>query len=148
MMAYQFRFQKLLDIKENEKQKSMAEYQQSVNEFEKVAKKLYECLKKKEDLEEVKKKKLNNGLPVQEMRHYQQFITNLEKTINHYQKLVMLTRNHMNEKQLLLLEKNKEVKQYEKMKQEDYQQFIRNEKKSETSELDQVSLIQYAYRRN
>jgi len=148
MMTYQFRFQKILDIKENEKQKTMAEYQQSVEEFEKVANKLYECLKKKEDLEELKKKKLNNGLSVQEMRHYQQFITNLEKTINHYQKLVMLTRNHMNEKQSLLIEKNKEVKQYEKMKQEDFKQFIQQEKKAETNQLDQVSLIQYSYRRN
>ncbi|MBD4937819.1 flagellar biosynthesis chaperone FliJ, partial [Xanthomonas citri pv. citri] len=31
-MAYQFRFQKLLELKENEKDQSLSEYQQSVSE--------------------------------------------------------------------------------------------------------------------
>lgn len=44
-MAYSFKFQKLLELKENEKDQSFAEYQHSVSEFEKVAEKLYESMR-------------------------------------------------------------------------------------------------------
>ncbi|MDP4122878.1 MAG: flagellar export protein FliJ, partial [Bacillota bacterium] len=89
-MAYQFRFQKLLELKENEKDQSLSEYQQSVSEFENVAEKLYENMSKKELLEQNKEKKLKSGMSVQEMRHYQQFVSNLDNTIYHYQKLVIM----------------------------------------------------------
>ena len=45
-------------------------------------------------------------MSVQEMRHYQQFVSNLENTIYHYQKLVIMKRNEMNEKQEQLTEKH------------------------------------------
>lgn len=91
-MAYQFRFQKLLELKENEKDQSLSEYQQSVSEFENVAEKLYENMSKKELLEQNKEKKLKSGMSVQEMRHYQQFVSNLDNTIYHYQKLASAER--------------------------------------------------------
>ncbi len=46
-MAYQFRFQKSLELKENEKDQTLTEYRQSVSEFETVAEKLYENMSKK-----------------------------------------------------------------------------------------------------
>ena len=57
---------------------SFAEYQHSVSEFEKVAEKLYESMSQKETLEKNKEIKMQTGMSVQEMRHYQQFVTNLE----------------------------------------------------------------------
>ena len=108
-MAYSFKFQKLLELKENEKDQSFAEYQHSVSEFEKVAEKLYESMSQKKRWKN-KEIKMQTGMSVQEMRHYQQFVTNLETTIYHYQKLVMMKRNEMNEKQHDLTEKNIELK--------------------------------------
>ncbi|MFV2051104.1 flagellar export protein FliJ, partial [Metabacillus sp. YM-086] len=116
-MVNPFRFQKIMDVKENEKEQSLAEYNQSVNDFEDVANKLYDSLKQKEVLEETTLARLNSGMSVQEIRHYQQFVSNIEKTITHYQKLVQLTRNRMNEKQIKLMQKNIEVKKYEKLKE-------------------------------
>lgn len=147
-MTYQFRFQKIMDIKENEKEKSLAEYNQSVNDFENVAQKLYDSLKQKEVLEENTLSRLNQGMQVQEIRHYQQFVNNLEKTISHYQKLVVMTRSRMNEKQVKLMKHNIEVKKYEKLKekqQEDYQIGI---KYIENKYMDDLSIQTYMYRGN
>lgn len=55
-MAYQFRFQKLLELKENEKDQSLSEYQQSVSEFENVAEKLYENMSKKNCWNKIRKR--------------------------------------------------------------------------------------------
>jgi flagellar FliJ protein len=137
-----------MDIKENEKEKSLAEYNQSVNDFENVAQKLYDSLKQKEVLEENTLSRLNQGMQVQEIRHYQQFVNNLEKTISHYQKLVVMTRSRMNEKQVKLMKHNIEVKKYEKLKekqQEDYQIGI---KYIENKYMDDLSIQTYMYRGN
>jgi flagellar FliJ protein len=142
-VAYQFRFQKLLELKENEKDQSLSEYQKSVSEFETVAEKLYENMSKKEQLEKNKETKLKSGMSVQEMRHYQQFVTNLENTIYHYQKLVMIKRNQMNEKQNVLTEKNIEVKKFEKMREKQFKMFALEDKAAEMKEMDDISIKQF-----
>lgn len=147
-MGYQFRFQKIMDIKESEKEKSLAEYNQSVHDFENVAHKLYDSLKQKEVLEENTISKLNQGMSVQEIRHYQQFVTNLEKTITHYQKLVLLTRNRMNEKQVKLMQHNLEVKKYEKLKNKQQEDYSFNMKQLENKHMDDLSIQTYMYRGN
>lgn len=147
-MGYQFRFQKIMDIKENEKEKSLAEYNQSVHDFENVAHKLYDSLKQKEELEENTISRLNKGMSVQEIRHYQQFVTNLEKTISHYQKLVLLTRNRMNEKQVKLMQHNIEVKKYEKLKQKQQENYHINMKHLDNKHMDDLSIQSYMYRGN
>ncbi|KKB75601.1 MULTISPECIES: flagellar export protein FliJ [Bacillus] len=142
-MAYSFKFQKLLELKENEKDQSFAEYQHSVSEFEKVAEKLYESMNKKETLEKNKEIKLQSGMSVQEMRHYQQFVTNLENTIHHYQKLVIMKRNEMNEKQHDLTEKNIELRKFEKMKEKQLEMFLIRNKANEMKEMDDISITQF-----
>lgn len=147
-MSINFRFQKIMDIKENEKEQSLAEYNQSVNDFETVANKLYESLKQKEVLEENTLLKLNHGMSVQEIRHYQQFVTNIEKTISHYQNLVLLTRNRMNEKQTKLMYQNMELKKYEKLKEKQHNEFVMTNKQIENKYMDDLSIQTYMYRGN
>jgi len=147
-MSIHFRFQKIMDIKENEKEQSLAEYNQSVNDFETVANKLYESLKQKEVLEENTLLKLNSGMSVQEIRHYQQFVTNIEKTISHYQNLVLLTRNRMNEKQSKLMYQNIELKKYEKLKEKQFNEYVHHSKQLENKFMDDLSIQTFMYRGN
>lgn len=147
-MTYQFRFQKIMDVKENEKEKSLAEYNQSVHDFENVAHKLYDSLKQKEILDENTFTRLNQGMSVQEIRHYQQFVSNLEKTITHYQKLVLLTRNRMNEKQVKLMQHNIEVKKYEKLKEKQQENYLLDMKHLDSKHMDDLSIQSYMYRGN
>ncbi|MDA7025862.1 flagellar export protein FliJ [Bacillus sp. CLL-7-23] len=142
-MAYSFRFQKLLELKENEKDQSFVAYQHSVSEFENVAEKLYESMNQKETLEKSKEMKMQTGMSVQEMRHYQQFVTNLENMIHHYQKLVIMKRNEMNEKQSDLTEKNIELKKFEKMKEKQLEKLTSESKANEMKEMDDISITQF-----
>ncbi|WP_144474873.1 flagellar export protein FliJ [Cytobacillus oceanisediminis] len=145
-MRYQYKFDKILSLKSREMDEAQVVYQDSVKRFEDAAERLYELLKKKEDLESFQSDRLLGGLPVQEIRHHQQFIGNLEKSIAHYQKVVMNARNIMNFQQMQLMEKNKEVKKYEKIKEKDHLQFLANEKYVESRMMDEVSIQQYMNR--
>jgi flagellar FliJ protein len=116
-MAYQFKFEKIMKLREREKDEVLSTYNESVKRFEEAAESLFRSLKKKEDLESYQRSKLENGLSVQEIRHHQTFIHNLQKTIDHDQKVVVHTRNQMNFYQDKLLQKNIEVKKYEVLKE-------------------------------
>ncbi|WP_226643904.1 flagellar export protein FliJ [Mesobacillus subterraneus] len=145
-MRYQYKFDKILSLKTREVDEAQVVYQDSVKKFEEAADRLYHLLKKKEDLESFQSDRLLDGLPVQEIRHHQQFIGNLEKSIDHYQKVVMNARNIMNFQQVKLMEKNQEVKKYEKIKEKDQLQFLAAEKYAENRMMDEVSIQQYMNR--
>ena len=145
-MRYEFKFNKILAVKEREKDEAVNVYQDSVRKFEEVAEKLYELLKRKEDLEEYQSERLHGGLSIQEIRHHQQFIGNIEKMIDHYQKMVVNARNRMLLFQEKLLEKNIEVKKYEKIREKDYLQFTENVKIIEGKQMDDISIQMYMNR--
>ena len=115
-MIYQYKFEKILTIKEKEKSDARTAYNEALKNFEQVAEKLYKLLKKKEELLDYQQVKLTSGLSVQEIRHNQLFMGNLEKLIEQCQKDVIEARYRMNLQQERLKEKNIEVKKYEKIK--------------------------------
>ncbi|MGV3467036.1 MAG: flagellar export protein FliJ [Heyndrickxia sp.] len=145
-MKYQYKFEKVLTYKEREKDEALSVYQNAVKTFEEVAEELYRLLKKKEDLEHFQAKKLEAGSSVQEIRHYQHFIINMDKSIHYYQELVMNARNRMNWCETQLIEKNVEVKKYEKMKIKDYEKFLEHLKLEEDKQTDEISTLQYFHR--
>jgi flagellar protein FliJ len=147
-MAYQFKFEKIMKLKEREKDEVLSTYNESVKRFEEAAENLFRSLKKKEDLESYQRSKLENGLSVQEIRHHQTFIHNLQKTIDHDQKVVVHTRNQMNFYQDKLLQKNIEVKKYEVLKEKGKIVFLEEIRQLEAKQMDDISIQQYMHRGN
>lgn len=147
-MAYQFKFEKIMKLKEREKDEVLSTYNESVKRFEEAAENLFRSLKKKEDLESYQRLKLENGLSVQEIRHHQTFIHNLQKTIDHDQKVVVHTRNQMNFYQDKLLQKNIEVKKYEVLKEKGKIVFLEEIRQLEAKQMDDISIQQYMHRGN
>lgn len=142
-MSYKFKFQKVMSIKENEKNQVLSDYKSSVKEFEEAAEALYDSLKKKEILEENQRQQLQSGLSIQSIRQQQSFITSLEKTIMYYQNLVIKARNKMQQLQTLLTEKNIEVKKYEIMHEKDFAVHEGLLKMQESHLMDEISIQQY-----
>lgn len=145
-MRYHYKFEKVLTVKEREKDEALSTFQSSVKTFEEVAEELYNLLKKKESLEQFQAEKLQSGFSVQEIRHYQHFIVNMDKSISYYQELVMNARNRMNWCEEQLLEKNVEVKKYEKIKIKDYEKYLELQKLEDDKRLDEISTLQYFHR--
>lgn len=145
-MVYKFKFEKIMSLREREKDEALNFYNESVKKFEEVAEKLYELLRKKEDLEMYQNSKLVSGLPIQEIRHHQQFISNLEQLIDHQQKMVMNARNRMLFFQEKLMEKNIEYKKYEKIKEKDLVHFVEAMKSLEGKQMDDISIQMFSNR--
>ncbi len=141
-----FKLTKILNLKEHEKQKALHEYEEARNRFEEVAEKLYHFLKQNEDYEEQHKQQLQSGLAIQHIRSFQHFMSNLQLVIDHYQHLVMQARQHMELKQLKLVELNVEVKKYEKIKEKHDEMIATQMRIAEQKQMDDISIQQYCYR--
>ncbi|MBB5147875.1 MULTISPECIES: flagellar export protein FliJ [Ureibacillus] len=143
MVQYTYRFEKLLTIREQEKQQTEMAYKESVRSFEKVATQLYELLKKKENLIEYQNERLKNGLTIDEIHHFAKFIDSLEHTIDEVQQKVKQARVKMQWYEQKLVEKNLEVRKYEKMREKDYSAFQEEQNRLEAQHLDEISSLMY-----
>ena len=91
-MKYQYRFANILTVREQEKHETEIAYKESVRAFEDVATRLYDLLKKKEDLLEYQRQRLHIGASIDEISHYANFINSMEKTIEDVQQKVVQAR--------------------------------------------------------
>lgn len=147
-MEVDYRLNKLLLIKENEKDKVIGEYNDAVQTFEEVGNNLYKLLKQKEEIEAQYDLQMQYGLDVQRLQQLKRYLLQLEKSIKDKQHEVAKARQHMNVKEKLLLDKNIEVKKYEKMKEKAQVAFYQYEKSVETKLMDEISIQQYMNRGN
>ncbi|MFS0782301.1 flagellar export protein FliJ [Bacillus sp. 1P06AnD] len=148
MMGYQYKFEKILSLKDKEKKDAQAQYGHAVEAFEKAAENLYELLKKKETLHGLQQDKLVSGLSIIEIRHNQLFMDNLENLIAFAQQEVLKTRTQMNHMQNRLIDKNVEVKKYEKIKEKQYSKFVENIKQLEKIQMDDISIQTFLSKEN
>lgn len=143
MTSYIYRFEKVLTIREQEKNETEMAYKESVRSFEEIASKLYSLLKKKEDLLDFQQDRLSVGSSIEEIHHYARFIDSLEKTITDVQQKVVQARAKMNWHEEKLLEKNLEVRKFEKMREKDFKLFQQEQDRIEGVFLDEISSLTY-----
>ncbi|RUL55805.1 MULTISPECIES: flagellar export protein FliJ [Lysinibacillus] len=143
MVHYTYRFEKILTIREQEKQQTEIAYKESVRAFEEVATKLYEMLKKKEDLIAYQNERLTIGATIDRIHHFATFIDSLEKTIAELQTKVIQARAKMQWHEQKMLEKSLEVRKFEKMKEKDLQSFRVEQDRIESLYLDELSTLMY-----
>ncbi len=143
MSNYIYRFEKILDVKDQEKSEAESAFKESVQVFEEIATKLYDLLKKKEDLIGYQLERLKVGSSIDEINHYSKFIDSMEKTIADVQQKVVQARAKMSWHEQKLLEKNLEVRKYEKMRENDFEIFKEDQQRIEAIQLDELSTIAY-----
>jgi flagellar protein FliJ len=143
MTQYIYRFENILNVREQEKNETEIAYKEAVRTFEEIATKLYELLKKKEDLLAFQQERLVTGSSIDEISHYARFIDSMEKTIEDVQKKVVQARAKMNWHEQKLLEKNLEVRKFEKMRERDFETYKEEQLRLETILLDEISSLTY-----
>ncbi|WP_102692663.1 flagellar export protein FliJ [Rummeliibacillus pycnus] len=143
MQTYKYRFDKVIIVKQQEKDQTEIAYKDATKSFEDVATKLYNLLKKKEDLIVFQEKKLKKGATIDEIHHYTRFLDSVEKSIEDTQQKVIRARTKMEWHKDKLLEKSLECRKYEKMKEKDYQTYQKEQDRIEMIHLDELSSIAY-----
>lgn len=147
MTQYHYRFEHILTYQEQKKNETEADYKGAVDQFEQVATRLYELLKKKEQLIADYENKLAAGFSIEQIKLTTQYLEKLERLIAEVQQQVIDHRARMNWYEEKLLEDTIEVKKYQKMREKDVELFLEEEQHKEALFLDEISTQQYTRNR-
>lgn len=134
---------KILHIRENEKKHAEQIHQQSVKKFERLAIKMYETLKKKEEAEEEYESTISYSVSIEKMGQYTHYIEQLNQEVSFMQKQVNDARNIMDNSQQVVTNAHIEMKKVEKiidMRNEENKQIIQ---KKESRFMDELSMQQF-----
>ncbi|HET7629060.1 MAG TPA: flagellar export protein FliJ [Bacillales bacterium] len=145
-MSFQFTLQKLLTVKENEKQHMERSYQKAYANFEKIAQTLYTFLKQKETIERLQAEGIQQGAVIGEIQKWQSNLDHVQKEIDHFQPLFQMARQEAERSKASLIEKSIDVKRYEKLKKLEYEKFLKKRKAEEMAQMDELSTTRFAHR--
>ncbi|PID22630.1 flagellar export protein FliJ [Sporosarcina sp. P3] len=146
MTSFYYRFDKVLNLREQERDETEMAYKEAIEEFEKIATQLYDQMKKKENVLEEQQQRMNTGFSIDDLHSYSRFINTLDLSIDHIQQEVMKSRSKMNWYESQLLEKNIEVKKFEKMKEIGKEQHDAEMEHIETNRIDELSTMKFRSR--
>lgn len=147
-MSQLLSLEKILHIKENEKQKAQLEHSRSVDYFERVAFNLYQLLKKKETAEERLAHTLQKKMTVTELQEQSTYIDQLKQNIIILQEEVHKARSLMEQRKDQLTNKHIEFKKIEKLIEQRQKKLKKEERRQENILMDEISIQQYMSRKN
>ncbi|QST01585.1 flagellar export protein FliJ [Pontibacillus sp. ALD_SL1] len=136
-------FHKLLDLKEKDKHVAQKNYQDSMDQFEYVATRLYELLKKKENKEAAFQSSIQNGLSITDLNSYHTYVGQLSIQIEQLQLQVKEARSEMEHKQMELSESHIEYKKYELLINQKVEQRELERVTFDKKMMDEISVQQY-----
>ncbi len=138
---------KIWQIRENEKKKAEQAHQQSIQDFEQIALKMYETLKKKEATEEAYEENIKSIISIEKMEQHTRYIEQLLQQISSMQQRVNDARNTMNKKQQLVTNTHIEMKKVEKLIETRNEEAKQQMKKEENAFMDELSMQQFLKRK-
>jgi flagellar FliJ protein len=138
---------KILNIREKEKKDAQLEHHQSMEYFEKIAKRLYTLLSRKEEAEESKHQTLRKPTSIDKIREQTAYIEILNKQIIALQEEVNTARKVMEDKQLQLTDAHVEVKKFEKIIEFRKHEQLLVAHRAEQIMMDEISTQQYLSRK-
>lgn len=145
-MTRQFRLEKVLKIKEKEKDLSEIEFAHAMQYFENAARALYELLKRKEEIEKQYEHKMRIGLQADVIRQYNLHLQSLHNSILKQQTIVNKARAEMEKKREQIVHKSIEVKKYQLLKDKYLEKVFAKLKKEENKQLDELSILKLGER--
>lgn len=147
MTQFNFRFQKILDLKENEKGFAQIQMADAIKRQELGHRKNEEIYNKIIDVERLKKKKQQDGVNISELRMLENYIHQLqEQSVNSNRDLEHL-RTNVSRTQNHLQKKAQEEKTWGKLKQQELTQFVERSKVEEQNFFDELASTRF-YRKS
>lgn len=134
---------KILDLRNEEKNKALLEQKKAVDAFEQVATQLYEKLKAKENAESTLHTMYEKSEVMMKIREQTIYIDALYKKIDELQEKVQRARNHMQKKQNVVTERHVELKKIEKMIEKREEEAKEEAAIAEMKQMDEISLSRY-----
>jgi flagellar protein FliJ len=143
-MSFQFSMEKVLSVKQKEKESIELELGEAVQAFESIAEEIYSLLKRKEDIENLSNQQFQKRIVVNDLQNTQRFILSMTNKIKDLQPILQRARERMQIIQQKLLQQTIEVKKYEKLKEKQFHAYEMELTSFENKQNDEFSVLRYA----
>jgi flagellar protein FliJ len=143
-MSFQFSMEKVLSVKQKEKESIELELGEAVQAFESIAEEVYSLLKRKEDIENLSNQQFQQRIFVNDLQNTQRFILSMTNKIKELQPVLQRARERMQVIQQKLLQQTIEVKKYEKLKEKQFHAYEMELTSYENKQNDEFSVLRYA----
>ncbi|HLR22199.1 MAG TPA: flagellar export protein FliJ [Pseudogracilibacillus sp.] len=139
--------EKILHVKEKEKDAAQLDKTEAVNRFEEIASRLYEELKRKENAESELDVVMKAKATITMIKEQSRYISLMKEKINTLQNNVQKARIEMEQKQNALTEAHIEVKKIERLialREQEQKELLQ---KQEMAFMDEISMLQFQKQR-
>lgn len=143
MARFHYRMQSILDIKMKMETQAKQEYAMIKAELDKEEKKLYQLQDRKKGYEREAVKLLKGNLKLLEIAENKEAILRMEEYIIVQSQQVELAEQKLEEARQRLTEVMKERKTHESLKEKAFEQFLQEENRQESKQVDE--LVSYVY---
>ncbi|OOE11933.1 flagellar export protein FliJ [Fictibacillus arsenicus] len=143
-MSFQFSMEKVLSVKQKEKESIELELGEAVQAFESIAEEIYSLLKRKEDIENLSNQQFQQRIVVNDLQNTQRFLLSMSNKIKELQPVLQRARERMQVIQQKLLQQTIEVKKYEKLKEKQLNTYEMELTWYENKQNDEFSVLRYA----
>ncbi|WNB90402.1 flagellar export protein FliJ [Bacillus sp. NEB1478] len=143
-MSFQFSMEKVLSIKQKEKESIELELGEAVQAFESIAEEIYSLLKRKENIENQSNLQFQQKIVINDLQNTQRFILSMTNKIKELQPILQRARERMQVIQQKLLQQTIEVKKYEKLKEKQYKSYEVSQNWQELKQNDEFSMLRFA----
>ncbi|MED1864234.1 flagellar export protein FliJ [Fictibacillus nanhaiensis] len=143
-MSFHFSMEKVLSVKQKEKESIEQELGEAVQAFESIAEEIYSLLKRKEDVENQSNFTFQQRIIVNDLQNTQRFLLSMTNKIKELQPLLQRARERMQVIQQRLLQQTIEVKKYEKLKERQLSAYKVEVASYENKQNDEFSVLRFA----
>jgi len=143
MSQFRFRFQRILDVKENEKEYAKLNMATALKLEAEEQQRNEAIYRKIVEIDRVKKEKQQKGVQIAELRMIDQYIHQLEEQLVTSNEELKLLRNNVNESKTILQQKAKEEKTWLNLKNAEKNTFEYQSKLAEQNFFDELSTDRY-----
>ncbi|MFG6496787.1 flagellar export protein FliJ [Fictibacillus sp. UD] len=143
-MSFHFSMEKVLTVKQKEKESIEQELGEAVQAFESVAEEIYSLLKRKEDIENLSNHQFQQRIFVNDLQNTQRFLLSMTNKIKGLQPVLQRARERMQIIQQKLVQQTIEVKKYEKLKEKQLTAYKVEITSYENKQNDEFSVLRFA----
>lgn len=143
-MSFHFSMEKVLSVKQKEKETIEQELGEAVQAFESIAEEIYSLLKRKEDIENLSNHQYQQKMIVNDLQNTQRFLLSMTNKIKELQPVLQRARERMQIIQQKLLQQTIEVKKYEKLKEKQFTDYKLELSTYENKQNDEFSVLRFA----
>jgi flagellar protein FliJ len=147
-MSFQFRFDKILTMKEKEKESALNEMNVARKMKELAEQQLLELVERKESYLLDYQTSMRMSLTVTEIQEREQYQHFLNKQIERERAKVANLTRELALKNQMLLAKNQEEKMWSTWRDKSYDAYAENLKREEQNVLDEMAVIRYFHNKN